>query len=143
MELGKKCESIVNRANEGYGVGLVRSTSFERQRVALSQTKRQCYESVLEALPQHVLIRILCLVEHEDLKRLVLVSKSIRDATLDVAYSTPRKTIGFQNVEDMREFNDVKDPNAPKQSRVPRCRLSSKKLAAISVALFASGSEDN
>ncbi|XP_022852563.1 F-box protein At4g05010-like [Olea europaea var. sylvestris] len=96
MELGKKCESIVNRANEGYGVGLVRSTSFERQRVALSninlefdghndyilttQTKRQCYESVLEALPQDVLIRILCVVEYEDLKRLVLVSKSIRDA---------------------------------------------------------------
>ncbi|XP_022870113.1 F-box protein SKIP27-like [Olea europaea var. sylvestris] len=172
MVLGKKCESIVNRANEGYGVGLVRSTSFGRKRVALSNinlefdghnvynlttpTKRQCYENsilcsdkyVLEALPQDVLIRILCGVEHDDLKRLVLVSKSIRDATLiakrwHFAYSTPRKTVGFQNVEDMREFNDIEAPNAPKQSRVPRSRLSSKKLAAISVALFAFGSGDN
>ncbi|CAA2995902.1 Hypothetical predicted protein [Olea europaea subsp. europaea] len=75
MVLGKKCESIVDRANEGYGVGLVRSTSFGRKRVALSNinlefdghnvynlttpTKRQCYENsilcVLEALPQDVL----------------------------------------------------------------------------------------
>ncbi|CAI9772860.1 unnamed protein product [Fraxinus pennsylvanica] len=172
MVRGKKCESIVNRANEGYGMGLVRSTSFGRKRVALSNislefdghndcilttpTKRQCYEdsflcsdkSILEALPQDVLIRILCGVEHDDLKRLVFVSKSIRDATLitkqwHFAFSTPRKSVGFQNVEDLGEFNDVEAPNAPKQSRVPRSRLSAKKLADISVAMFASGSKDN
>ncbi|KAL2473341.1 F-box protein-like [Forsythia ovata] len=172
MVLGKKCEAIVNRANEEYGMGLVRSTSFGRKRVALSNinlefdghddcilttsTKRQCYEdsflcsnkSLLEALPQDILIRILCGVEHDDLKRLVFVSKAIKDATLitkqwHFAYSTPRKTVGFQNVEDLGEFNDVEAPNAPKQSRVPRSRLSAKKLADISVALFASGSEEN
>ncbi|CAI9760298.1 unnamed protein product [Fraxinus pennsylvanica] len=171
MALGKKFESIVNRANEGYGLGLVRSTSFGRKRVALSNfnlefdghdsilktpTKRQCYEdsflcsdkSVLEVLPQDVLIRILCGVEHDDLKRLVFVSKTLRDATLiakhwHFAYSTPRKTIGFQNVDDLGEFNDFEAPNAPKQLRVPRSRLSAKKLTDISVTLFSSGSEDD
>ncbi|XP_022892247.1 F-box protein At1g61340-like [Olea europaea var. sylvestris] len=172
MAMGKKFESIVNRANEGYGMGLVRSTSFGRKRVALSHfnlefdghddcilttpAKRQCYEdsffcsdkSILEALPQDVLIRILCGVEHDDLKRLVFVSKTLRDATLiakqwHFAYSTPRKTIGFQNVGNLCEFNEVEAPNAPKQLRVPRSRLSAKKLADISVTLFSSGSEDN
>ncbi|CAA3005883.1 F-box SKIP27-like [Olea europaea subsp. europaea] len=200
MAMGKKFESIVNRANEGYGMGLVRSTSFGRKRVALSHfnlefdghddcilttpAKRQCYEdsffcsdkSILEALPQDVLIRILCGVEHDDLKRLVFVSKTLRDAVrfcspqndFDIltimnlrfvvvprikqtliakqwhfAYSTPRKTVGFQNVDSLCEFKEVEAPNAPKQLRVPGSRLNAKKLADISVALFSSGSEDN
>lgn len=40
------------------------------------------------------------------------------------------------------DFNEVEAPNAPKQSRVPRFRLSKKKLEDISVALFPSGCED-
>ncbi|PIN18576.1 hypothetical protein CDL12_08765 [Handroanthus impetiginosus] len=160
------------RASEGYGVGLVRSTSFGRKRVALSNvsvkfgnyddyfatspSKRLCYQdlvfcaekSSLENLPQEILIRILCGVEHDDLKRLFFVSKAIREATLiakqtHFAYSTPRKTVGFKNFDFFGDFNEeVEAPNAPKQSRIPRRRLSAKKLSEISVSLFASDNEE-
>ncbi|KAL0353155.1 UNVERIFIED_CONTAM: F-box protein [Sesamum angustifolium] len=171
MAFVNNCVSNTKRANEEYGMGLVRSTSFGRKRVALSCVsmefgseddcipttpwKRQCFQdtffctekSTLEDLPQEILIRILCGVEHDDLKRLFFVSKAIREATLiakqsHFAYSTPRKTVGFQNVEYFGDFNEVEAPNAPKHSRVPRYRLTAKKLADISVALFASGDED-
>ncbi|KAG8385626.1 hypothetical protein BUALT_Bualt03G0064600 [Buddleja alternifolia] len=171
MAFGKKCDLNMRRANEGYGMGLVRSSSFGRKRIALSSIdiefehddddcisatpwKRQCHldsfsfaeKSALEDLPQEILIRILCGVEHDDLKRLFFVSKAIREATLiakqsHFAYSTPRKTVGFPNMVDFGDFSEVEAPNAPKQSRVPRSRLSAKKLADISVALFASGNE--
>ncbi|CAH9133700.1 unnamed protein product [Cuscuta epithymum] len=98
------------KKGEGLGLGLVRSRSFGRKRVALpiaaaimeeddhngafisttdsSPPKRHCSEvsfpacqkSVLDALPQDVLIRIVCGVEHDDLKRLFHVSKGIREA---------------------------------------------------------------
>ena len=61
------------------------------------------------------------------------------------AYSTPRKTLGFQDSiysEDFSEFNEVEAPNAPKQARITRSRLTGKKLADISVALFASPDKD-
>ncbi|PIN05195.1 hypothetical protein CDL12_22272 [Handroanthus impetiginosus] len=152
----------MKRVNQGFGMGLVRSTSFGRKRVACidfdddddynlrTLSKKQCFEnsfsekSILEDLPQEILIRILCGVDHDDLKNLFFVSKSVREVTLiakksHFAYSTPRKaTTMFKNVEDFGDFNDVEAPNAPKQSRVPRFRLSRKKLADISVALFAS-----
>ncbi|CDO99633.1 unnamed protein product [Coffea canephora] len=171
MALGKKCGCNSQRGNGGFGMGLVRSTSFGRKRVALpsndvmeidcfdrTPTKKRCsYEasfftsdkSTLEALPQDVLIRILCGVEHDDLKRLFFVSKSLREATLiakqwHFAYSTPRKTLGFPNaidLENLDEFNEIEQ--APRQVRIPRARLSSKKLADISVALFTSAGEEN
>lgn len=153
------------RASEGYGMGLVRSTSFGRKRVFLSSQsmefgddddcgtlKRRCSQdstfwgekSALEDLPQEILIRILCGVEHDDLKRLFFVSKAIREATLiakqsHFAYSTPRKTVGFKSMEMFDELVEVEAPNAPKQCRAPRQRLSVKNLADISVALFSSG----
>lgn len=155
--------------NERFGMGLVRSSSFGRKRVALISSdvmeidcfdnfpaKKLCYSyfnsemSALERLPQDVLIRILCGVEHDDLKSLFFVSKSIREATLIAkqwyfAYSTPKKTmIRFPNAIDMEnlvEFNEIEQ--APKQARLPRARLSHKKLADISVALFTSGGEEN
>lgn len=61
-------------------------------------------------------------------------------------YSTPRKTIGFKSpidLEDLGELDEVEAPNAPRQSRVPKSRLSSKKLAGISIALFTSNDEEN
>ncbi|CAA2982427.1 F-box At1g61340-like [Olea europaea subsp. europaea] len=157
------------RASEGLGMGLVRNTSFGRKRVSLSNTamefdefipstplKRQCYEdsffcsekSALEAFPQDVLIRILCSVEHDDLKRLFFVSKTIREATLiakhmHFAYSTPKKTVGFRNVDASSEFDEIIAPNAPRQSRIPHSRLDEKKLDDLSVALFASDNEDS
>ncbi|KAK2977113.1 hypothetical protein RJ640_017637 [Escallonia rubra] len=170
MALGKKCNSNVRCANEGLGfLSLSRSFSFGRKRVAIandlehddstvSPTKRRCCEStnlgsgksILEALPQDILIRILCGVNHDDLKRLFQVSKQIREATLiakqwHFAYSTPTKCLAFRNsldLADSSEFTEVEAPNAPKQLRVPRSRLSKKKLADISVALFASPGEE-
>lgn len=58
------------------------------------------------------------------------------------AYNTPRKTVGFQDAESIGEVIEVEAPNAPKQSRVPRRKLGVKKLADISVALFASGDDE-
>ncbi|KAL3519640.1 hypothetical protein ACH5RR_017789 [Cinchona calisaya] len=159
--------------NEGFGMNLVRSTSFGRKRVALTShygmesdcfdntfTKKQCSsseasffssdKSVLESLPQDVLIRIVCGVEHDDLKRLFFVSKLIREVTLiakqwHFAYSTPKKTLRCPNaidLENLGEFDEI-EQRAPKQVRIPRARLSSKKVADISVALFTSGGEEN
>ncbi|XP_055805371.1 F-box protein SKIP27-like [Solanum dulcamara] len=156
MALGKRCGS--------YGSGLVRSTSFGRKRVTVdvgfsptTHMKKVCshnsffnYEkSPLEELPQDILIRILCGVEHDDLKSLFRVSRAIREAImiakkLHFEYATPRKTLGFKNaIEDLGEFNDVEAPNAPRQLKVRKLKLSKKKMADISVALFTSEDDDN
>lgn len=50
--------------------------------------------------------------------------------------------MGFQNFDFFYESLDIEAPNAPKQSRVPRKRLSPKKLSDISVALFGSDDEE-
>ncbi|KAL7243875.1 hypothetical protein ACSBR1_016148 [Camellia fascicularis] len=172
MALGKRCGSNVKRDNEGLGLGLgfVRYTrSMSGKRIALSSNmeldstvttprmKKHCSEkmmsfdkSLLEALPQDILIRILCNVDHDDLKQLFHVSKPIREATLiakqwHFAYSTPTKTLAFRNSIDLGDAGDIEEveaPNAPKQFRNQRSRLSRKKLADISVALFASPEED-
>lgn len=59
-------------------------------------------------------------------------------------FSTPRKTLPFRDALDVEELGDTDEvemaPNAPMQSKVARSRLSSKKLADISVALFPSDS---
>lgn len=81
---------------------------------------------------------------------LILIFCSVNEQTLiakqcHFAYSTPSKRLAFQNPVDLldsKEFDDVEAPNAPKQSRVPRTRLSRKKLEEISVALFASPVEE-
>ena len=64
--------------------------------------KRRCGEmveveaekSILESVARDILIRILCGVDHDNLKQLLYVSSTIRDATITVrmshfAYSTP------------------------------------------------------
>lgn len=53
-------------------------------------------------------IRVLCGVEHDDLKRVVHVSKSFRNAV---------------HLEDCGEFDEVKALNAPKQWRIAQSRL--------------------
>ncbi|KAJ8434112.1 hypothetical protein Cgig2_024230 [Carnegiea gigantea] len=104
--------------------------------------------SPLESLPQEILIKVICCVDHNDLKHLFHVSKTVRDATLiakqsHFAYSTPSKTRGFKNSIDSmnnpRNLDmDYKAPNAPKQSkRGNRPQICRKKLEDISVALFA------
>lgn len=157
---------------EGLGLGFVRYTrGLGRKRILIangeetssfdsatksSSLKRQCSEKMidsncdeksrLEALPQDILIRILCGVNHEDLKQLFHVSRPIREATLiakqwHFAYNTPRKTRVFKtsiDYEDPIENAEVEAPNAPRQMRAYKSRLTSQKLADISVALFAS-----
>ncbi|KAH9611849.1 hypothetical protein KSS87_019528 [Heliosperma pusillum] len=111
--------------------------------------------SLLEALPQELLIKVICGVDHDDLKRLFFVSKTVRDAAIiakkcHFAYSTPSKTKAFRNSIDMLNDNnalecsdDFEAPNAPKQGRKKnRKRLDSKKLDDISVALFADEAVD-
>ncbi|KAK9267850.1 hypothetical protein L1049_010286 [Liquidambar formosana] len=172
MALGKKCSSLKGKragvnGDEGLGLGFVRYTrGLGRKRIVISndlevsplhsslRTKKRCGErmnvkserSLLEALPQDILVRVLCGVDHDDLKQLFHVSKSIREATLiakqwHFAYSTPSKTRAFRNsidLGDSSEFDEIEAPNAPKQWRSYRSRVSGNKLADISVALFAS-----
>ncbi|KAI3409289.1 F-box domain-containing protein [Psidium guajava] len=158
---------------EGLGFGLVRcSRGLGRKRVGISEgpeaaawqagdpgfgapLKRQCSgrlvlldcseKSGLEALPQDVLIRILCHVEHSDLKQLVRVSKTIKEATVvakqwHFAYTTPTKIRAFRNSFDSQnDCDEIETPNAP--SRAFRSRISREKLAAVTTVLFASPDE--
>ncbi|XP_059659736.1 F-box protein At1g61340 [Cornus florida] len=165
MALGKNCGSNVKSVDEGLGLGFVHyPRSFRRKRILISSrveaestfvstpTKKQCSDqmsvlssekSLLETLPQDILIKILCGVNHDDLKQLFHVSKLIREASmiakqLHFAYSTPTKTLTFQNPIDLEDSIEIEAPNAPKQSRRCRSHLTGKKLADISVALFTS-----
>ncbi|KAK9065327.1 hypothetical protein SSX86_016710 [Deinandra increscens subsp. villosa] len=151
MALGKNCR-----------LGLVkRTSSFGRKRVFIlnemdidsmdvdSPTKKRSIRgglgserSLIEALPQDILIKVICGVEHDDLKRLFHVSKPIREAVmiakkLHFAYSTPKKVPAFRcSINLSLDGDGVEAPNAPRQSRVARSRLNGKKLASLSVALF-------
>lgn len=152
--------------DEGLKLGLVRYTSsFGRKRIVISSNgedsspktpvKRHCGErdlvaldletSLLEALPEEILIRILCGVDHEDLNQLSHVSKAIREATLiakqsHFAYTTPKKVRAFRTAIDVEESStsddEIEAPNAPNQSRPVRSRLFGKKLDGLSVNLF-------
>ncbi|KAI3498850.1 hypothetical protein L1887_34636 [Cichorium endivia] len=143
-----------------YSLGLVkRTSSFGRKRIlilnemdidsidAISPTKKRSMgnsfgasKSFLEALPQDILIRVLCGVEHDDLKSLFHVSKPIREAAmiakkLHFEFSTPKKVPAFGSTIDPSsvEFDEI---GAPRRLRVAHSRLDRKKLAALSVALF-------
>ncbi|GLU23099.1 hypothetical protein SLE2022_391300 [Rubroshorea leprosula] len=169
MALGMEFNSV--NGEEGPEVGFVRySQGLRRKRIVISNEmnssmrldseigtalKRQCSgrimsgncleKSPLESLPQDILIRILCGVNHEDLEKLYHVSKTVREATMiakesHFAFSTPRKTPAFRNSivpDESSDSGEIETPEAPKVSRPYRARLSGKRLAAISVALFA------
>ncbi|XP_072957358.1 F-box protein At1g61340-like [Typha angustifolia] len=102
----------------------------------------------LELLPEDILVRVLCKVNHSDLKQLLLVSKSVNQATLiarelHFAFSTPLAKRVFKTKneagEEDDEFGDSEEaPNAPKQQRFSKSRIDGKRLASITVALFAS-----
>ncbi|XWS12732.1 hypothetical protein CRYUN_Cryun37aG0115800 [Craigia yunnanensis] len=150
--LGRKRIGISNEMEESLpldsatNVPLLKRQCSERMMMMMMMMMMDDYheKSALESLPQDVLIRIICGVDHEDLKQLFNVSKSIREATviakqLHFAYSTPRKAKAFRtsiDFEESSELDEIEAPNAPRQWRSQRS-INRKKLADISVALFA------
>ncbi|KAG6603722.1 F-box protein SKIP27, partial [Cucurbita argyrosperma subsp. argyrosperma] len=175
MALGKKSgclksKSVVSAAaDKELDFGVVRyARGLGRKRVVIScnqedssidltpkaPSKRRCSVvsttvdadwSLLEVLPQEILLRILCGVDHDDLKQLVRVSKTISEATLiakewHFAYRTPSKIRAFRTSieldDNFIDLDEIEAPDAPVTRRF-RSPLSRKKLADISVALFA------
>lgn len=145
-------------------LGCVRFTrSFGRKRIVISNEdvellvpdspvktpKLRCFEpdekSVIESLPQEILIRIICGVDHDDLKQLFHVSTAIREATLvakecHFAYNTPKKTRKYLSpfdLENQSDFDELKVPNAPKQRNF-KSPFNWEDLSDVSVDLFAS-----
>ncbi|XP_062023525.1 F-box protein SKIP27-like [Rosa rugosa] len=162
MALGKNCRSSSLKCSFSSGgggeEGFVRALGRKRieipdagPKTPLKKQRSECFafdfdfegeSSKLEALPREILIKILCGVDHEDLKQLFSVSKAIREATLiakqlHFVYSTPRKIPAFRTKIDFSESNDELDeieaPNAP---RLHRELPSRKKLEEISVNLL-------
>ncbi|CAN6457759.1 unnamed protein product [Victoria cruziana] len=106
----------------------------------------------LEALPLDILVRILCGVDHEDLKRLYLVSKTVKAAAMvakdhHFAFSTPKAnrarsaSLDFSEMSGNSSEGSTEAPNAPLRHRCAKAR-SGKKFADISVNLFCSAAED-
>ncbi|XP_050370357.1 F-box protein SKIP27-like [Argentina anserina] len=166
MALGKKCRSDSLKRSVSFGgavgEGFVRALGRKRVEIVelgspktpLKRQRSACFDfnidfedgvPKLEALPREILIKILCGVDHEDLKQLFHVSKAIREATIiakqwHFAYSTPRKIRAFRTKIDFSEWNEdldeIEAPNAPKQKRLHRALPSRKKLNEISVNLL-------
>ncbi|KAH7675802.1 F-box domain-containing protein [Dioscorea alata] len=121
-------------------VAVVSSMIEESGFVSPVSTKMQKRLNHLEALPQDILVRVLCHVGHSDLRQLLLVSKSVQEATviakeLHFTFSTPSKP---KIRGDSGLGGGVDTPDAPKRNRIAKSRLNDKKLASIAVALFVS-----
>lgn len=129
---------MISKNRRGSVVGSSRS---------ISRMKKPCREksipelglSVLESLPKVNLNKVISCVDHDDLKKLLRVSNTTKEAILikqsHFAYSTPSKT---QPVLDVGNLSNCRDVEKPKAHRVSRYRppLDEEKLAAISVNLF-------
>ncbi|CAH8386846.1 unnamed protein product [Eruca vesicaria subsp. sativa] len=171
MALGKK-RTIAERSSSkhveygglGFDLELVQyKRGFGRKRILVSSGADEIEDSFftspvrkissgrsqeLEDLPLDILVKIICGVEHEDLKQLFHVSKTIREAALiakqtHFAYSTPRKTsvihhdlnkpFGLGVVSD----DEIKTPRAPLQKRYRLSRINCiKDISGVSVSLF-------
>ncbi|KAG2267915.1 hypothetical protein Bca4012_061595 [Brassica carinata] len=124
---------------------------FGKKKVLISSGKIQdskniCEKTVdktqeFETLPQDILIKIICGVEHGDLKQLCNVSKTIRDATLiakkcHFEYSTPRKTLFFRDcLDSMIDFGDVIEVPLVKKHQLSKITCENR-ASKISVSLF-------
>ncbi|KAJ0239435.1 F-box protein SKIP27 [Hirschfeldia incana] len=117
------------------------TTPVKRRR---SITTNVCERSRLESLPQELLIQVVCGVDHEDLKSLNIVSKSIREASLiakelHFSFTTPKKTRAVRNQLDFedssQQVEDVEPPNAPVRHRWTEAKRK-EQLSNVSVALF-------
>ncbi|CAN8246231.1 unnamed protein product [Cochlearia groenlandica] len=109
-----------------------------------SETTSEANCSVLESLHQDILIRVLCHVDHDDLVRLKLVSKTIRKAVIEAKkshfdYSTPKKSMPFRDALLIQDSNssdgddDIEPPNAPIRRRNVNRESD---LSKISMVLF-------
>ncbi|KAJ8766103.1 hypothetical protein K2173_020619 [Erythroxylum novogranatense] len=124
-------------------VDLLPTIPFKNAKMTL-ENESKANRSHLESLPQDVLIRVICGVSHDDLKQLLLLSKTISGAALiakklHFEYSTPKKIRAFRclvDFENPNELDEIEAPSGPKHPRSYRSRLSKKSLAGISVALF-------
>ncbi|CAJ1961538.1 unnamed protein product [Sphenostylis stenocarpa] len=103
--------------------------------------------SLFEALPQDLLVKVLCGVDHEDLKQLFHVSITIREATLiakelHFEFSTPKKkTFAFLNRSDLENANvykEIKTPKAPLRKSRSRWNASLADIATILTFCFLS-----
>ncbi|KAF8096968.1 hypothetical protein N665_0298s0033 [Sinapis alba] len=130
----RECESLLFEIPATESKLLKRQQSLRTTNVSLS----------LESLPQELLILVICGVDHEDLKSLSTVSKSIREASLvakelHFAYTTPKKTRPFRNQLDLEgsshQVEDVEPPNAPVHHRWTNAKRK-EQLSHVSVALF-------
>ncbi|KAH9623116.1 hypothetical protein KSS87_013695 [Heliosperma pusillum] len=123
-----------------------------KKKLCFPEIHHQSSSSLLEDLPQELLIKVVCGVDHEDLKQLFFVSKTVRDSAiiakkLHFAYSTPSKTKAFRNsiemLNNLESFDEIIVPNAPKQAhrRMKRSRFERKLLGNVAVALFVADDE--
>lgn len=173
MGLVKKCGSKDGVMNTKEETGNVRSTrGLRRKRIGLYKNAKSSFVDsnlsmtptpaikelcrkkptlksemfALESLPQDVLIRVICGVDHDDLKQLVPVSKAVKEATLiakesHFAYSTPSKGRPSLDIHDLSESRNFEMPKARRAVRI-RPPICEKKMADITVALFTSPDEE-
>ncbi|XP_031393868.1 F-box protein SKIP27-like isoform X2 [Punica granatum] len=136
---GVKCGVVDGEVEEMLGFGCVKYTrGMGRKRIVIfsnvetspddsamhAPLKRQCSgrlsiesdKSALETLPQDILIRILCGVEHEDLKQLVRVSKSIKEA-VSLSCHSEAMALRLQNPYQNPRIQDFDWPRGPKRGR--------------------------
>ncbi|CAN7016963.1 hypothetical protein IGI04_040104 [Brassica rapa subsp. trilocularis] len=156
--LGLELELELVQYKRGFGRKRVLISSGDEicdSPVGKTSSKKLCDEASaaggqsreLEDLPLDILLRIICGVEHEDLKQLFHVSKAVREATLiakqsHFAYSTPRKTsvfersrFGLDKPSGLGDGDDyeIEAPAAPLQKRY---RSRDEDNSGVSVALF-------
>ncbi|CAN6913570.1 unnamed protein product [Brassica oleracea] len=143
--LGRKRVLFSSRVRESLlEIPATESTPVKRQKSRTTNVSLSSERSGLESLPQELLIRVVCGVDHEDLKSLNIVSKSIREASLiakelHFSYTTPKKTRASRNQlafeDSSQQMEDVEPPNAPVRHRWIKAKRK-EELSNVSVALF-------
>ncbi|KAF6167621.1 hypothetical protein GIB67_031204 [Kingdonia uniflora] len=141
--MGKKRVIVSNELESSFSSGSPSRTPLKKTYISSCCNAEE--GSTLEALPQDILVKILCGVDHEDLSRLYHVSKAVHEAALiakrwHFAFTTPSSRIS-------RVSTDLKDTdsncgNGLKRQRDIKSRMNGKKLADITVALFRSDKEE-
>ncbi|CAL0309133.1 unnamed protein product [Lupinus luteus] len=115
-----------------------------------TQLKRVCSDRFTSISESSCLeaVKVLFGVDHEDLERLFLVSRTIKEAAemaeqLHFKYSTPKKKIASAfhmliDVDDAKGFEEIEVPYVKKS----RSRLTGRNLDSISANLFPSMDEE-